>query len=1318
MPRCGHHRRALWFHIDANRTRIEADGARRGLASGYAFRKPGDNVLARLFVLIGGLIVLALTMALVGPYFIDWTSYRTDFEREASRILGRQVTVAGDAQARILPFPSVTFSDVKVAGETPEAPSMTVETFSMDAELAPFMRGEFLIFDMRLHKPVLTIDVADNGLIDWTIRPNTPFDASHVKLENISISDGRITIEHAAGNRSYLLDKIDAKISARTLAGPWRIAGEMEFDGSPMAVTVSTGTASSDGSLRLRLKAKPGKLPVALETDGNVRIADGGATYTGLFRMEAAESEEADEVKGDDSSFAISIEAEEEPVIPFRFSGRFKIDHRLIDIPEFLFETGTEADPYTAEGTAFLDYGEEPRFSVQADGQQIRIDRKASVGDGSRPLADRISVFRDMVQSLPKPRIPGIVRVDLPAIVAGDTTVREVRLAAKPEDTGWQIEKFSAQLPGRATIEADGSLLTGSDFGFHGSLLLAVNQPSGFAAWLSQDVDEAIRRLPAAGFSALVDINAERQTFRDLELILGGARFTGEIDHLLLENAKPSMLLRLDGGALDVDGLAAFASIFVRDTGAARFAEHDLDLVVKAGPVSAGGMTAGSVDTAMRLKNGLLDIDRLSVVDLAGATLSATGRLKSFPESPTGNLDASVVSVDLEPLVALLAKKYPKNRLAVHLAERAELFPGLFTDTRIDLVGSAAANSDDSIGLAVSAHGMSGTGRYTVSGSGNLLAGEFDGPLSVTLTVNNDDAAPLFALYGLPAAPLDLTGPAETSLTIAGEIGSLFETNLLLRGQGTEAAFKGWTGIVDDRWQATGKATVKSSDVEPWLATAGVVLPGFGNGLSTDIAFEIDHNGIDAKIANLAGNLGGRPVKGDVAARLSGTKPAVSGTLSVPDIDVVPLAAMLLGPAGTQYAREGDWSRAPFASKAGFPFSGELELSAGRLAFGLEEPLDNARMTLAVSDNGVRISNLEGRFGEAQISGLGEIKNNAGTALISIQFRYGNASLSKLARTEALQGRATISASLTANGKSMAGLISSLSGSGAAIVEDIVVPGANPDVFGRIVEKADTFGRDIKAGDVAVFADGLVGSGSYPAGKAELSFVVAGGVLRTPEVQFDQPGARLQSELKLDLYTGKTQILSELTYDPGREALVGAVPAVRLTSTGRLGSVTTEYDATPLAQFLTQRALEIEQSRVESLQAGLLEKQRLRREVRYYASLEQDRLDEEARRRAEQEALDVPEEEADASGPTAGTLEDAVRRILDEEAAKRTQEKNQPDKRSQQLKEGTVTELRPVISGVEDGDLPVSAEEGSTRAFEKLRDDKLTIENFLRTLDR
>lgn len=155
-------------------------------------------MLARLFVIVGSLLVLVLCAALVGPYFIDWTSYRADFEREASAILRRKVTVEGEATARLLPFPSVTFSNVSVAGGPDGQPAMTVETFSMDAELAPFLSGEVLIFDMRLVRPKATIDIAADGTVDWAIRPSSPFDLNQVSIEKLTVTDGQIALRHRA----------------------------------------------------------------------------------------------------------------------------------------------------------------------------------------------------------------------------------------------------------------------------------------------------------------------------------------------------------------------------------------------------------------------------------------------------------------------------------------------------------------------------------------------------------------------------------------------------------------------------------------------------------------------------------------------------------------------------------------------------------------------------------------------------------------------------------------------------------------------------------------------------------------------------------------------------------------------------------------------------------------------------------------------------------------------------------------------------------------------------------------------------------------
>ena len=204
-------------------------------------------MLARLFVIFGGLFVLALTAALVAPYFIDWSSYRADFEREASAILGRKVTVHGEATAKILPFPSVTFSDVAVGGGPNGEPAMTAETFSMDAELAPLLSGDFHIFDMRLVRPKATIEVAADGTVDWAVRPSSPFNAGQISIEKLTITEGQVSLRHAGSGRTHRLTEINTEVSAKSLAGPWRMVGSMRFDGMRSAVTVNTGRADSNG---------------------------------------------------------------------------------------------------------------------------------------------------------------------------------------------------------------------------------------------------------------------------------------------------------------------------------------------------------------------------------------------------------------------------------------------------------------------------------------------------------------------------------------------------------------------------------------------------------------------------------------------------------------------------------------------------------------------------------------------------------------------------------------------------------------------------------------------------------------------------------------------------------------------------------------------------------------------------------------------------------------------------------------------------------------------------------------------------------------
>nr|WP_149757620.1 AsmA-like C-terminal region-containing protein [Mesorhizobium albiziae] len=1214
--------------------------------------------MARLFVIVGGLIVLVLTAALVGPYFVNWTSYRADFEREATAILGRRVTVEGGVTARLLPFPSLTFSDVVVAGTTPDKPAVTAETFSMDGELAPFLRGEVLIFDMRLVRPKVTIDVAEDGTVDWAVRPSSPFSASNISLEKLTVTEGQVSINHAAGGRTHALSEINAQISARSLAGPWRADGTLRIDDMPTALSVSTGKADETGAMRLRIKANPESYPLAIEADGDARLDKGRVLYAGTFRLGAGAPEQAELRSSDGGTFNVATEKPaREALRPNRIGGKFSFDHRRLGIDEFRFETGPVDDPYTADGKAFIELGANPRFSIEASGAQVRFDEAAG-GEKTAgfTLKERLAAVQRALVDLPKPTIPGTVDVNLPAVVAGDTTIRDVRLSAEPAEAGWDVKSLAATLPGRTKLEGSGLLRTSGEFGFAGSLLLAVAQPSGFAAWVAKDVDDAIRRMPAAGFRADVDMTTQLQRFSNLELILGAAKFRGEVVNRQPDDALPSMQVKLAGEALDVDGMAAFASLFVSEKGASRLADRDLDLDIKAGPVSAAGLTAETVDTALRLRGGTLEIDRLSIGGLEGATISATGTVKEFPNKPSGKLDASVIAVDLEPLISALAENYPANPLVRELRKRTAEYPGLFADTQIDVVASAASNGDGTSSVDVSASGNAGGSDLSlqVSANGNPTTPEA-AEVTLSYTAKNDNAEPLLALYGLPTLPLGVAGNGDTTVRAKGTLAGGLDTTASFSGADAKAEFEGRITAWNDALTVKGKIQVDASDIEPWLMTAGIGLPGLGFGLPLALAADADYSNGVLSLAGLTGTVEEGAVSGDIKAELKDGLPHISGALALDEIDLGIPTAMVVGETALDSDGEGGWPQAAFQERISAPFTADLNISAGTLSAGPAGNAGDVRMTARLDREGLRLADVSGKAYDGQVSGLFELKNTDGTGLFSAQLKFTGADLGMMLADTGLAGRADVTATVSTTGKSVDAMVSALSGSGTAALHGLTIAGVNPDAFSAIIAQADAVGRDIDAAKTAEFAPQIAGAGSFAAKDSELAFSIAGGVLRAPPMTLEASASSLTAEVRADLNSGTMAAEGTIVYQPGDEKLVGSEPVVRFTVEGPFGALAKQFDTDPLAQFLTQRALELEQARVEAMQAALLEKQRLRREVRYYASLqeERDRVAEELRRADEALRLKAEEEakrKAEEAARAAAEAEEAERQKAAEEA--------------------------------------------------------------------
>jgi hypothetical protein len=123
------------------------------------------------------------------------------------------------------------------------------------------------------------------------------------------------------------------------------------------------------------------------------------------------------------------------------------------------------------------------------------------------------------------------------------------------------------------------------------------------------------------------------------------------------------------------------------------------------------------------VKDDRLDVDKLSVSDIAGASVSATGSVRDLAGDPIGDIDATILADDLRPLVDQLATTFPTNRFVRELADRAAGFPLLLTDARLDVVGSLAMAAWPAVDLALSAKGKAGGSDFSATLSGDYNDG-------------------------------------------------------------------------------------------------------------------------------------------------------------------------------------------------------------------------------------------------------------------------------------------------------------------------------------------------------------------------------------------------------------------------------------------------------------------------------------------------------------------------------------------------------------------------------------------------------------------
>lgn len=1132
----------------------------------------------------------------------------------------------GEADARILPFPSVSFDNVVVGESKDGRPMMTVDRFSMDAELAPFLSGEIRIFDMRIENPKAIVRLSPTGELDWALRSQKSLPEDSLTFESITVSGGEALVVDEQNGREHWVRDLDMQMSAKSVTGPWYMEGDAEIDGYRSGFSLTTGARTEEDRIRLKARVLPEALPVSVDLEGDLRIADLKPQYKGTFELRALDPAKMQSENG------TTVKTGRRPIYA-RAIGVFELNNERLRIEDYRLETGPPNDPYIISGEATFDTGRNPEFLLIADGQQLNLARMSGGQNGdqaaaaSLSLGERLAGLRRLLALAPVPQMPGRVSVALPAILAGDTTVRDVLIEATPDGTAWRIGRMEAKLPGRTQFLAAGRLGVGADFGFSGEVIVASNQPSGFASWLTDSVDPAIRRLEAAGLSAKVDLSTQLQRFDELEIAVGAAILKGRLERVVPIQGRPSLSLVLEGDEVDVDALRAFTGLIIGDNQESRLAGHDVSARLSAGRFLASGVAANDADLSLRLKGGTLDIDRLTINDLAGASVSGVGRLEKVFTSPVGDIDLSVLTEDSRPLFALLSNLGGTHPVLDHLRDNA----ALFGETTIDVQAQFAPLGSDRTSLSSRVRGRTGGSRFNVLVERTDAFAPLDtGQLTVTADVSSSAPRRLLAQVGVDSLPVDLSGPAILDVRLDGVPSKQLDFSLSYDAPDTQLSARG-TGWQDEERTLQGafQLTLSSDDLTPYLSMNGinVIDPGFG--LPAEIQTDVTTTARNYQFENLQGTVGESRFSGAIALSRGAEIADISGSVALSEMDLAWLAELMLGP-GTALSGVEAWSTASFLPPLQDNLEFDLDVSAQRALLYFGPDAANWSGKLVLKDNELQWRNVKTDWLGGTLAGALTLANRDSTALLSGQLQLTDADLGavmwKRGGFPIATGRLGVSASFEGAGKSVREVVASLSGSGIVETSGLELSGLENESLAPILAAADDEGFEIDGDNVKALTDRIISSGSYYADTVTAPFTMAAGTVRMPNIVLSDDGATVRGEARIDLIDEAVDARFEVEFDPEDNALTGAAPALSLAFLGPVAAPDRTIDVAELANFLSLRAFERERRRVEILQAVVLENQRMRREALLAKQQEKTYRDAAQERRRLERARETEEE--------------------------------------------------------------------------------------------
>jgi large subunit ribosomal protein L24 len=1099
-------------------------------------------------------VILALVAALVGPSFIDWGTYRSLFEKEASRLTGLDVHVRGAIDAQLLPSPRLQLHDIEI-GQAGGNDALRANSLAIEFALGPLLRAEWRASEMHLSAPEIHLGIDRAGIIDgpaFAFR----FDPDALSIDRLSVDGGKVVLADAASGATVVLDKLWFNGELRSLLGPLKGEGAATIHGELYPYRLSTGRAKSDGALRVRLNVDPVNKPLNLETDGILSVVDGKAQFQGAWSLARPVG-----IASHDANALVTQ--------PWRLGGKVKLTPASALMEQVDFQYGSDAEALKLTGTAELKFGERPRFDGVLSARQIDVDRLAGE-DGAQhtPPAATLRRLAGLAGQAFRPPIPIQIGVGIDAVTLGGADLQNVRGDISTAAGGWTLDRFEFRAPGFTDVRLSGRLgFEPSGAVFTGPAEINANDPGALAAWLEGRKDQPRAPPRPLRMRGEVTLGNERMAIERLSARFDRGTLSGRFAYTFGPADRGTRIdADLTAPELDIDAGAAFVRALLAGSELERPSEAALALDI--GRASYAGIEAGKTVARLQYDASGLNIQQLTIDNLGGANLAARGQIALTP-APHGNLSLDLDARDLTGVGALLSR-YAPDVTARLVGAMPSLAPAkLHTSLTI-----AGTTSPSKVSFAVA--GTAGTLRVNLDGAASGDLGAIDAAkLQLRGKLDADDGHVLASLLGLDRLAAIGKQPANLTLNASGPaLGQLNVDSRMIAG-GFDASANGMIQFAPGRdMRAAVKLAVAQADVSP--------LRNGGPPVSGAINLKLDGKSINA--SDIVGTIAGSTVRGNLTVGLDDPR-KVAGELDLDTIDAAALLGAAIGTPTGAIVSGWVWRPEPFAG--GWPgnYDGTVSLRAMRASLTPSLAAREFRAQLRVMPGALSLDNVTGAVAGGDLSGNLTLSRSGEGLSARGKVALNNADVSSFLPASArppLAGRLALQAEFEGSGRSPVALIGSLQGAGKITLTGAQLAGLDPRVF-SVVTRAVDQGLPVEAAKIESLAGSALESGQLFVRQVDGSIVVTAGQIRLGNAAAKGEGADISVGGSLDLTNGKLDARLVLT---GADMAADAKPDIFVALRGPLDAPAKSVDVSALTGWLTLRAVERQTKKLEAIESA------------------------------------------------------------------------------------------------------------------------------------